>query len=90
MKNSTTAQGHVCRLRSEVPKVMALAVFAFAWFGSGLALAKETDDAPEWGPPIGSIIEVLQADDQDGNPRELSNLSGERGLLLFLSRSADW
>ena len=48
------------------------------------------DYAAEWGPPLGSGIPLLQASDQDGNPRELSNLSGERGLLLFFSRSADW
>ena len=48
------------------------------------------DYAMGWGPPIGAVVPVLEAVDQDGNLRDLSNLSGERGFLLFLNRSADW
>ena len=86
MKNSLTVKA----VRRQASRATALAVLALTGVDSGLALAEEADVAPEWGPPIGAPIEVLQADDQDGNPRELSNLAGERGLLLFLSRSADW
>ena len=48
------------------------------------------DYAAEWGPAVGSALPVLEAHDQDGNLRNLPNLSGERGFLLFLNRSADW
>lgn len=43
-----------------------------------------------WGPEVGSRIPVLEAPDQTGRVRRLEDLSGEQGLLLLLSRSADW
>jgi len=52
------------------------------------ALADDYSDG--WGPPIGSILPILEAPDQSGRIRTLDNLSGEQGLLLFLNRSADW
>lgn len=57
-------------------------------FGAGIALAAEYSDG--WGPAVGSKLPVLEAYDQDGRLRTLENLTGERGLLLFMSRSADW
>ena len=59
-----------------------------AGFAAGLALAQDYSD--EWGPAVGTRIPVLEAYDQAGNLRTLENLSGDRGLLLFLNRSADW
>ena len=35
-------------------------------------------------------VSLLAAPDQAGTARDLENLAGEQGLLLFLSRSADW
>ena len=46
--------------------------------------------ADSWGPEIGSALPLLAAPDQTGALRNLDNLAGERGLLLFLVRSADW
>jgi hypothetical protein len=43
-----------------------------------------------WGPAVGSQLPVLEAYDQSGQLRTLVDLSGENGLLLFMSRSADW
>lgn len=69
-------------------------LFAFAGMligmavGSGSVLAD--DYAAQWGPEIGSQLPVLEAYDQAGKLRTLENLSGERGFLLFLNRSADW
>jgi hypothetical protein len=48
------------------------------------------DYAQSWGPAVGSRLPLLEAPDQAGRLRTLENLSGEQGLLLFLSRSADW
>ncbi len=48
------------------------------------------DYASAWGPAIGSTLPMLEAPDQAGVVRNLANLSGESGLLLLLSRSADW
>lgn len=54
----------------------------------GAVAADEYND--QWGPAVGSELPVLEAYDQAGKLRTLADLSGERGLLLFMSRSADW
>ena len=43
-----------------------------------------------WGPPIGSKLPLLEAQDQTTELRRFSDLKGKRGLLLFMNRSADW
>ena len=43
-----------------------------------------------WGLPVGSPAPAIDAPDQSGARRSLDSLAGERGLLLFLTRSADW
>lgn len=55
---------------------------------SSNALAQ--DYAVQWAPPVGTAMPVLEAIDQDGRMRNLENLAGENGLLIFLNRSADW
>jgi hypothetical protein len=55
---------------------------------AGSAWGSEYSDA--WGPELGSTLPVLEAPDQTGTVRTLDDLTGERGLLLFLARSADW
>ena len=42
-----------------------------------------------WGPAPGATVSI-SASDQDGNARSLNDLSGEKGLVIFLNRSADW
>ncbi len=53
------------------------------------ATAQADDYAEAWGPAIGSTIE-LAAPDQTGAQRTVADLSGDKGLILFLNRSADW
>ncbi len=56
-----------------------------------LAGAAFADDyAESWGPPVGATAPAIAAADQDGTTRDLGSLCGERGVLLVLSRSADW
>ena len=43
-----------------------------------------------WGPPVGAEMPAIAALDQSGTPRDLANLAGARGTLLFMVRSADW
>ena len=45
-----------------------------------------------WAPdyPVGSIIPMLEAPDQNGAVQNLGSLSGEKGLVLVFSRSFDW
>ena len=43
-----------------------------------------------WGPEVGTTAPSIEAQDQDGTVRDLESLCGERGVLLVLSRSADW
>lgn len=44
----------------------------------------------QWGPPVGAALPAIAALDQAGEARQLADLAGERGTLLFMVRSADW
>ncbi len=60
---------------------------------AGAPVAPQADAggyAAAWGPAVGTRLPLLAAQDQDGRPRDLKNLAGRHGLLLFLYRSADW
>src|SRR5688572_9417685 len=47
--------------------------------------------APEIGPPIGAKVpDIGSPPDQTGAQRSLASLMGEKGLVLFFFRSADW
>ena len=52
--------------------------------------ARADEYTDHWGPPVGETVPVLEAHDHTGTLRTLANLTGERGLLLFMNRSADW
>lgn len=66
----------------------------FGWLVPLLSLAAGSalgsEYAQEWGPEVGTELPVLEAFDQAGRLRTLDDLAGEVGLLLFMSRSADW
>ncbi|MYA17794.1 MAG: hypothetical protein F4Z28_14050 [Gammaproteobacteria bacterium] len=55
---------------------------------TGTAWAESFVDT--WGPEVGATAPAIEAEDQDGTIRDLASLSGERGVLFVLSRSADW
>lgn len=42
------------------------------------------------GPAVGEPVPEFQLVDHQGRSRNLANLAGEHGLLLLVSRSADW
>lgn len=63
-------------------------LISIAGLSATLASAREYSDG--WGPPVGSALPVLEAYDQAGELRSLESLAGDKGLLLFLNRSADW
>ena len=65
----------------------ALVALAAAGWAAGL-LADEYSDG--WSLPLGTPAPAIAAPDQSGAERSLDSLAGERGLLLFLVRSADW
>ncbi len=45
----------------------------------------------ELGPPIGAKVpDIGTPSDQTGTQRSLASLMGEKGLVLFFVRSADW
>jgi hypothetical protein len=67
-------------IRSALIALFALAIFS----------ANADDYSAGWGPEIGMPMPVLDAPDHTGASRSLANLAGEEGLLLFVSRSADW
>ena len=70
---------------------MARATWAAAIASVALTVgvgASEYEDA--WGPAVGSAMPPIEAADHTGTVRDLASLTGERGLLLFMVRSADW
>ena len=64
----------------------ALAVVAVAVAGGAVA----SDYQAAWGPPVGAPLPAVTAPDQTGETRQLTDLAGPRGTLLFVVRSADW
>ena len=50
----------------------------------------DSEYAAAWGPSIGTTVPLLSALDQDGQKRDLENLSGTNGLLFVFNRSVDW
>ena len=62
-------------------------------FGLSLVLLQSAQ-AQEfiWAPqlPVGSALPAISAQDQTGTVRSLQEISGEKGLVLVLSRSFDW
>ena len=69
-------------------RIRALVCLLLAVIVAPVAVADAYSE--QWGPAVGSQLPVLEAYDQAGEPRTLDNLAGERGLLLIMSRSADW
>src|SRR5258706_14421933 len=54
----------------------------------GFSLTASADDV---GPPIGAKVpDIGTPPDQTGMPRTLASLMGDKGLVLFFFRSADW
>lgn len=70
------------RMKSTLAVAGALVALA------GSAGASEYQDA--WGPAVGSPMPAIEARDQTRTVRDLTSLQGERGVLLFMVRSADW
>ena len=47
--------------------------------------------AHDFGPPVGAHVpEALSARDQNGAEKNFASLVGENGLVLLMTRSADW
>ena len=46
--------------------------------------------ADSWGPEVGAMAPLLEANDQDGTPQTLETLTRPHGLLLVFNRSVDW
>ena len=99
---TAAAPGRLGPARNAVPLkatgFVALLGFLLAAFGMAAGAAGEEateNDAADayrdaWGPPVGDAVLPLAAEDQHGNLRDLAGLSGARGLLLLINRSAVW
>ena len=71
-------------------KRMIGAFVAFFFVVGWIPVALADDYADGWSLPVGAPAPAIAAPDQSGAERSLDSLAGERGLLLFLVRSADW
>lgn len=47
-------------------------------------------DVTRLGPQVGDKVPDFTLPDQDGRPRSLASLMGDKGLVLVFNRSADW
>ena len=66
---------------------MAVAVLLFL----GLALPVLANPDFDLGPPVGAKAPTIGTPpDQTGKPRSIESLMGDKGLVLFFFRSADW
>ncbi|MEQ1772046.1 MAG: redoxin domain-containing protein, partial [Devosia sp.] len=63
-------------------KAIVAAVFVVAGMSSA--------HAQEFGPNVGDVLPPISAMDQAGAQRDLASLSGENGLVLLVTRAADW
>tara|TARA_R110000824_G_scaffold279180_1_gene467367 strand:- start:2876 stop:3454 length:579 start_codon:yes stop_codon:yes gene_type:complete len=75
------------RLTNRIKPFILALVFIYSSI-SIAALAQEFIWAPDF--PEGSKIPVLEAPDQNGLEQNLASLAGDKGLMLFFSRSFDW
>jgi peroxiredoxin len=63
---------------------------------AGLALAAALIATPataqthNFGPAVGATLPAVSAQDQAGAERTVASLSGQNGLVLLVTRSADW
>lgn len=55
-----------------------------------LEFTEAQNDGYQTGPEIGAKVPAFSLPDQNGRDRSLADLTGENGLLLVFSRSADW
>jgi peroxiredoxin len=55
---------------------------------SATAVAQDWVWAPDF--EVGDTIPLINAPDQNGDAKTLADLTGEKGLVLVLSRSFDW
>ena len=66
---------------------VAVAVFAFALASASVRANPDFD----LGPPVNAKApDIGTPADQSGKPRALASLMGEKGMVLFFFRSADW
>jgi peroxiredoxin len=55
-----------------------------------LGTAPASAQTHNFGPTVGATLPAMSALDQTGAARTVSTLGGERGLVLLVSRAADW
>ena len=75
------------RLVSRVRAIMFAGMLGMLF--AGVAKADE-NYAKQWAPPVGTELALLEAPDQTGAVQTFESLAGDKGLLLFFNRSADW
>lgn len=77
--------------RGRIPLAVVLGVLAVSSSASeDVADDEATGYAADWGPAIGTAIPEIETRDSQGMSRDFASLTGDRGLLLVISRSADW
>lgn len=75
-------------LLTHLSRPLLVSFFAFVLAGT----ANAADDAFVWAPTlsVGSVLPAIDSVDQNGNPHTFADISGDKGLILVMSRSFDW
>ena len=57
---------------------------------AAFAASPATAQTHSAGPAVGATLPAIEAPDQSGAARSVASLSGENGLVLLVTRAADW
>lgn len=57
---------------------------------AALATTPAAAQTHDFGPAIGATLPTISAADETGATRTLSSLSGQSGIVLLVTRAADW
>lgn len=65
-------------------------IFALVAMAVALISTLASAQSHNFGPAVGDTLPAIQAPDQAGVTRSVASLGGERGLVLAVTRAADW
>jgi peroxiredoxin len=65
-------------------------VLAGLALGAALLATPAAAQTHNFGPAVGATLPAISAQDQTGAERTVASLAGENGLVLLVTRAADW
>jgi cytochrome oxidase Cu insertion factor (SCO1/SenC/PrrC family) len=83
---------HVQPLIQRKPKLILIASLAAGLLAAATlgAQSRSPIDVSRLGPQVGEAVPDFTLRDQNGAPRTLQSVMGQRGAMIVFIRSADW